>query len=417
MALGKTSDLPILHYTRSGSLPWIAFQFLSSSLIHPDDEVNPNKYDAEKKTNDAKDADKQACKDQSTQLPQPPQPPPSRRKTKVLLKKTKKLEAQADDDVILTRLTKLKKKVEALSMFNLPEAIDKSVQAHLKKTLPKDVPDFESKIRKIKDSDETSSKKSKDKDASSKEGKALSKSSKSNKAVDAEEIVQDDAMDVEQDNKDDFVDTQDDAAPTQDRSKWFKQDAVVRPETLDPEWSSKSHNLPVDFFFNKDLKCLKNENIETKYASSLTKPKAARIVLKKRVEDVQLRVESYQTKLKVIRPQVRCDGLDVKEPYTIMHEPRGVVYLNKNKGKYLLRADKLYKFNDGTLKPIWYLLNLMLHNFELGYNASMPKRAWIKKDQKRTTSILKKIEKMLLTRRIMRSLECFVGGRRIKTDF
>ncbi|GJT32134.1 hypothetical protein Tco_0922553 [Tanacetum coccineum] len=48
---------------------------------------------------------------------QPPQPPQSRRKTKVLLKKSKKPEAQA-------------------------EAIDKSVQAHLKKNLPKDVPDF-----------------------------------------------------------------------------------------------------------------------------------------------------------------------------------------------------------------------------------------------------------------------------------
>ncbi|GJX72232.1 hypothetical protein Tco_0309403 [Tanacetum coccineum] len=28
----------------------------------------------------------------------------------------------------------------------------------------------------------------------------------------------------------------DDIAPTQDWSKWFKQDVVVRPETLDPEW-------------------------------------------------------------------------------------------------------------------------------------------------------------------------------------
>nr|GEU34198.1 hypothetical protein [Tanacetum cinerariifolium] len=50
-------------------------------------------------------------------------------------------------------------------------------------------------------------------------------------------------------------------------------------------------------------------------------------------------------------------------------------YLNKNKGKYLMRADELYKFSDGTLKPTRDILNLMLHNFELGYNASMPKRA------------------------------------------
>ncbi|GJY23342.1 hypothetical protein Tco_0397000 [Tanacetum coccineum] len=76
-----------------------------------------------------------------TMLPQkttqPPQPPQSRRKTKVFLKKSKKLEAQAGTNVILKRLTKIETKVEAMSKFNLLEAIDKSVQAHLKKNLPK----------------------------------------------------------------------------------------------------------------------------------------------------------------------------------------------------------------------------------------------------------------------------------------
>ncbi|GJS28935.1 hypothetical protein Tco_0489555 [Tanacetum coccineum] len=56
--------------------------------------------------------------------------------------KSKKPEAQAGTNVILKRLTKLETKVEAMSKFNLPEAIDKSVQAHLKKNLPKDVHDF-----------------------------------------------------------------------------------------------------------------------------------------------------------------------------------------------------------------------------------------------------------------------------------
>nr|GFB35489.1 hypothetical protein [Tanacetum cinerariifolium] len=58
-----------------------------------------------------------------------------------------------------------------------------------------------------------------------------------------------------------------------------------------------------------------------------------------------------------------------------------------------------------------------LHDFELGFNEIMPKKAWTEKDQKRTSSILKKIEETLLTRRIMRSLKCFVGGRKIETDY
>ncbi|GJR17142.1 hypothetical protein Tco_0965669 [Tanacetum coccineum] len=104
-------------------------------------------------------------------------------------------------------------------------------------------------------------------------------------------------------------------------------------------------------------------------------------VLKKRVEDIQLGVESYQTKLNLTCPQVRCDGLDAKEPYTIFHKPRGVVYLNKDNKKYLMRADELYKFGDGTLKKVHDKPDFMLHNFVLGYHDGMPKRAWTDKDQ------------------------------------
>nr|GEX75621.1 hypothetical protein [Tanacetum cinerariifolium] len=124
------------------------------------------------------------------------------------------------------------------------------------------------------------------------------------------------------------------------------------------------------------------------------------------------------TKLNITRTQVRCDDLDIKDPYTILHKPRGVVYLNKNNGKYLKRDDELYKFSDGTLKPFRDILNSMLHNFMLGYNnASMPKSAWTEKDHNSTTSMLKTIDATLLKRWIMMSLECFVGGRKIKTDY
>ncbi|GKC98944.1 hypothetical protein Tco_1169219, partial [Tanacetum coccineum] len=123
-----------------------------------------------------------------------------------------------------------------------------------------------------------------------------------------------------------------------------------------------------------------------------------RIVIQKRVKDVQLRVESYQTKLNITMPQVRCAGLDDKEPYTTFYKPRGVVYLNKDNNKFLMKADELYKFRDGTLKKVCDKLDYMLHNFELGYNKGMPKRPWIDKDKKQTTSMLEKIEKTLLKR-------------------
>ncbi|GKA19194.1 hypothetical protein Tco_0699109 [Tanacetum coccineum] len=101
-----------------------------------------------------------------------------------------------------------------------------------------------------------------------------------------------------------------------------------------------------------------------------------RTILKKRVEDVQLSVESYQMKLNLTMPQTQCDGLKFKEPYTIVYKPRGVVYQNKSNQKILMRADEMYKFSDGTLKLVHDNLDLMLHNFVLGYNnQGMPNQA------------------------------------------
>ncbi|GKB80485.1 hypothetical protein Tco_0947380 [Tanacetum coccineum] len=111
-------------------------------------------------------------------------------------------------------------------------------------------------------------------------------------------------------------------------------------------------------------------------------------ILKNRIEDVKLGMESYQVKLNITCPQ-----------------------------KYLMRDDEWYKFGDGTLKKVRDKLYYMLKNFELGYNKAIPRRAWTDKDQERTTFVLEKIKKTLLTRWIRMSLECYVGGRNIEMDY
>ncbi|GJS87934.1 hypothetical protein Tco_0770570 [Tanacetum coccineum] len=100
------------------------------------------------------------------------------------------------------------------------------------------------------------------------------------------------------------------------------------------------------------------------------------IVIKRRVEDVQLRVESYLKKLNITMPQKTFDDISYKEPYTTVYEPKGVVYLNKSNRKRLMRADELYMFSDKTLKSVRDTLHEMLQNFVLGYNHAIPKRAW-----------------------------------------
>ncbi|GKC72505.1 hypothetical protein Tco_1118388 [Tanacetum coccineum] len=72
--------------------------------------------------------------------------------------------------------------------------------------------------------------------------------------------------------------------------------------------------------------------------------------IKRRVEDLQLGVESYQKKLNITEPRKTFLGIEFKELYTPLYKPPGVIYEDLNKQKRVMRADELYKFSDGTLK-------------------------------------------------------------------
>ncbi|GJT29036.1 hypothetical protein Tco_0909311 [Tanacetum coccineum] len=104
-------------------------------------------------------------------------------------------------------------------------------------------------------------------------------------------------------------------------------------------------------------------------------------------------------------------------PYTTLLEPQGVIYEDKLKRKRLMRTNELYKFSDGTLISVCNTLNQMLKNLRLGYNNDMKRRKWTATDQKRTHIMIKDINQQLLHRRIMRSLEKFIGGRDYGTDY
>ncbi|GJX63954.1 hypothetical protein Tco_0298297 [Tanacetum coccineum] len=71
-----------------------------------------------------------------------PKQQPQKCKPKIVIKKHKKPKEKADVDVVFKRLIKLEKKVKAMSKVDHTETINKSVQARLKKVLPKSVLDF-----------------------------------------------------------------------------------------------------------------------------------------------------------------------------------------------------------------------------------------------------------------------------------
>nr|GEV18234.1 hypothetical protein [Tanacetum cinerariifolium] len=76
------------------------------------------------------------------------------------------------------------------------------------------------------------------------------------------------------------------------------------------------------------------------------------IVIQRRVEDLQLGVESYQKKLNLTKPDTYRSYLKRKEAYTSYSNPRGFIYQNKDKQNMLMRIDELHKFSDGTLNDV-----------------------------------------------------------------
>ncbi|GKB47087.1 hypothetical protein Tco_0897840, partial [Tanacetum coccineum] len=137
------------------------------------------------------------------------------------------------------------------------------------------------------------------------------------------------------------------------------------------------------------------------------------IVIQRRVEDLQLGIESYQKKLNITKPDMYRSDLERKDAYTAYSYPRGFIYLNKDKKNGLMRIDELHKFSDGTLDDVWTALNDRLKGIRMEY---LPKTIWRQNDRERAKAMIQAIKKMLKSRRIMRSLGRFIvekEGRRI----
>ncbi|GJX77087.1 hypothetical protein Tco_0323898 [Tanacetum coccineum] len=77
-----------------------------------------------------------------------------------------------------------------------------------------------------------------------------------------------------------------------------------------------------------------------------------RVVIIKRVEDLQLGVESYQKKLNITRPETFRSDISKMTPYTAYNDPQGIIYQDKFQRNRLMCLDELYKFYDCTLSSI-----------------------------------------------------------------
>nr|GFB00680.1 hypothetical protein [Tanacetum cinerariifolium] len=108
-------------------------------------------------------------------------------------------------------------------------------------------------------------------------------------------------------------------------------------------------------------------------------------LIQRRVEDLQLGVESYQKKLNLTKPDTYRSDLKCKESYTAYSDSRGFIYQNKDKKNRLMRINELHKFSDGTLIDVRTALDDRLKRIQMKY---LSRSIWRKSDKDRAAAMI-----------------------------
>nr|GFA81695.1 hypothetical protein [Tanacetum cinerariifolium] len=91
------------------------------------------------------------------------------------------------------------------------------------------------------------------------------------------------------------------------------------------------------------------------------------LLLLRRVEDLQLGVESYHKRLNLTKPDTYRSDLKRREAYTAYSNQIGFIYQNKDKKNRLMRIDELHKFSDGMLNDVRNALDDHLKRIRMQY--------------------------------------------------
>ncbi|GJV86388.1 hypothetical protein Tco_1530326 [Tanacetum coccineum] len=142
------------------------------------------------------------------------------------------------------------------------------------------------------------------------------------------------------------------------------------------------------------------------------------LVIRQRVEDFQLGIESYQTQLNLTKPRWDAKGFEYKHDFTVIDSLRAVTFRDKYGVQMIMRFNEIHKFSDGTLQQIDEALDYRVKEFRVNrMNPSLDTLFWTKKDVDRSKEFMFSIQKRLKTRRIFWNLESFIGGRIREGDY
>ncbi|GJZ61821.1 hypothetical protein Tco_0617958, partial [Tanacetum coccineum] len=141
------------------------------------------------------------------------------------------------------------------------------------------------------------------------------------------------------------------------RQSWWKPLTEDRPATPEPAWTIPSSDLTMPT--NNWASALKN------------------LVIRKRVEDFQLGIESYQTQLNLTKPRWEATSLEFMHDYKILDSPRAILFRDKYGMQMLMRFNEIHKFSDGTLQQIDEALDYRVKEFKVNkINPGLNTRTW-----------------------------------------
>ena len=89
------------------------------------------------------------------------------------------------------------------------------------------------------------------------------------------------------------------------------------------------------------------------------------IVIRKRVENFQLGIESYQSQLNLTRPQWDIASMEPVADFTVIESPMAVMFRDRYNVPKVLRFKELHKFSDGTLQMVDEALDFRVKEYQV----------------------------------------------------
>ncbi|GJU89617.1 hypothetical protein Tco_1302040 [Tanacetum coccineum] len=118
------------------------------------------------------------------------------------------------------------------------------------------------------------------------------------------------------------------------------------------------------------------------------------LVIRQRIEDFQLGIESYQTQINLTKPRWEATGFEFKHGFNVIDSPRAIIFRDRYGVQMIMRFNEIHKFSDGTLQQIDEALDYRVKEFQINRtNLGMNARFWMKKDDGRSKDFMFAIQK------------------------